>query len=61
MHTMWTKRAGDLIAAFVVGNGVLDFVAPRQRVLLWVFGPESLRKLARARVTSAFSTSGSLR
>jgi dodecin len=43
---MWTKRAGDLIGAFVVGNGVLDLIAPRQRVLLWVFGPEALRKLA---------------
>lgn len=43
---MWTKRAVDLVAAFVVGNGVLDLVAPRQRVLLWVFGPETLRKLA---------------
>src|SRR5918997_6358059 len=43
---MWTKRAGDLVAAFVVGNGVLDLLAPRQRVLLWVFGSEALRKLA---------------
>jgi flavin-binding protein dodecin len=43
---MWTKRAGDLVAAFVVGNGVLDLLAPRQRVLLWAFGPEALRKLA---------------
>jgi dodecin len=43
---MWTKRAVDLVAAFVVGNGVLDFVAPRQRVLLWVFGPQALRKLS---------------
>jgi dodecin len=42
---MWTKRAGDLIAAFLLGNGVLDFIAPRQRVFLWVFGPERLRKL----------------
>jgi dodecin len=42
---MWTKRAGDLIAAFVTGNGVLDLIAPRQRVFLWVFGPERLRKL----------------
>jgi dodecin len=25
---------------------VLDLIAPRQRVLLWVFGPERLRKLA---------------
>ena len=43
---MWTKRAGDLIGAFVVGNGALDLIAPRQRVFLWVFGPEALRKLA---------------
>ena len=43
---MWTKRAGDLIAAFVVGNGVLDLIAPRQRGFLWVFGPEQSRKLA---------------
>jgi flavin-binding protein dodecin len=42
---MWTKRAADLIAAFVVGNGVLDLIAPRRRVFLWVFGPEALRKL----------------
>jgi dodecin len=43
---MWTKRARDLFGAFVVGNGVLDLIAPRQRVFLWVFGPERLRKLA---------------
>ncbi len=42
---MWTKRAGDLVAAFVAGNGVLDLIAPRQRVFLWGFGPERLRKL----------------
>ena len=42
---MWTKRVADLIAAFVLGNGVLDLIAPRRRVFLWVFGPEALRKL----------------
>jgi flavin-binding protein dodecin len=42
---MWTKRAGDLVGAFVVGNGVLDLIAPRQRVFLWIFGPQRLRKL----------------
>src|SRR5215210_2005547 len=25
---------------------MLDLLAPRQRILLWVFGPESLRKIA---------------
>jgi dodecin len=43
---VWTKRAVDLVAAFVVGNGMLDLLAPRKRILLWVFGPESLRKIA---------------
>jgi len=42
---MWRKRAEDLFAAFVIGNGVLDLIAPRRRVFLWVFGPERLRKL----------------
>ena len=42
---MWTRRAEDLFAAFVLGNGVLDLIAPRQRVFLWVFGPQRLRKL----------------
>ena len=40
---MEAKRVKDLIAAFVVGNGVLDLLAPRQRALLWAFGPEGLR------------------
>ena len=43
--TVGIKRVKDLIAAFVVGNGVLDLIAPQQRTLLWVFGPERLRKL----------------
>src|SRR5919202_5310356 len=42
---MWRKRAEDLFAAFVIGNGVLDLIAPRRRLFLWVFGPERLRKL----------------
>ena len=41
---MWAKRTKDLIAAFVVGNGVLDSIAPRRRAFLWVFGPIGLRK-----------------
>ena len=41
---MWAKRTKDLIVAFVVGNGVLDSIAPRRRAFLWVFGPIGLRK-----------------
>jgi hypothetical protein len=42
---MWAKRGNDLFAAFVLGNGVLDLIAPRQRYLLWSFGPEGLRRI----------------
>jgi hypothetical protein len=42
---MWAKRVKDLFAAFVLGNGLLDLIAPRQRLLLWLIGPEELRKV----------------
>jgi hypothetical protein len=44
-YNMWTKRVKDLFAAFVLGNGILDLIAPRQRLLLWLVGPEALRKV----------------
>ena len=40
------RRVKDLVAAWLVGNGVLLLIAPRRRALLWLFGrPEGLRKL----------------
>lgn len=42
---MWEKRVKDLFAAFVLGNGLLDLIAPRQRLLLWLIGPEELRNV----------------
>jgi hypothetical protein len=39
------KKTKDLFAAFVIGNGVLDLVAPHERYMMWVFGPQGLRKL----------------
>jgi hypothetical protein len=44
-YNMWTKRVKELFAAFVLGNGILDLIAPRQRLLLWLVGPEALRKV----------------
>jgi hypothetical protein len=41
---LWTKRIKDLIAMVLVGDGVLTFIAARNRALLWRFGPERLRK-----------------
>ena len=42
---MWAKRVKELVASWLVGHGVLLLIAPRQRALLWLFGPEGLRKL----------------
>jgi steroid delta-isomerase-like uncharacterized protein len=45
------QRIKELIAAFVVGNAVLDLIAPRRRAtlwlpaMLWLFRSEGLRKL----------------
>jgi|SRR5215212_7672708 len=39
------KKSRDLFAAFIVGNGVLDLLAPRERYMMWVFGPQWLREL----------------
>jgi hypothetical protein len=44
--TMWNKRTKDLFAAFIVGNGVLDLIAPHERYVMWQIGPEGVRKAA---------------
>ena len=41
---MWAKRGKDLIAVWLIGDGVLTVIAPRQRALLWRLGPKRLRK-----------------
>ena len=44
---MWAKNAKDLLAAFIVGNGVLDLIAPHERYSMWQeVGPEGMRKAA---------------
>jgi flavin-binding protein dodecin len=43
---VWDKRTKDLFAAFIVGNGVLDFIAPHERYSMWQVGPEGMRKAA---------------
>jgi hypothetical protein len=32
---VWVNRTKDLFAAFIVGNGVLDLIAPCERYSLW--------------------------
>ena len=41
---MWSRRIKDLIAMVLLGDGILTLLSPRQRALLWRFGPERLRK-----------------
>ena len=43
---MWNKRAKDLFAAFTLGNGLLDLIAPEERAAMWEVGPEATRKAA---------------
>ena len=44
---MWSARLKETIAITIIGDGVIEFLAPRQHSLLWVSGPESARKVAR--------------
>jgi len=46
MSLVWNKRTKDLFAAFIVGNGVLDLIAPHERYGMWQVGPEGMRKAA---------------
>jgi dodecin len=47
VNTVWAKkRARDLLAAFIVGNGVLDLIAPHERYSVWQVGPKGMRKAA---------------
>jgi dodecin len=46
VKTVWDKRAKDLLAAFILGNGILDLIAPRERYSMWQVGPEGMRKTA---------------
>ena len=43
---MWDKRAKDLLAAFIAGNGLLDIIAPHERYSTWQVGPQGIRKAA---------------
>ena len=46
VNTVRAKNAKDLLAAFIVGNGVLDLIAPHERYSMWQVGPEGMRKAA---------------
>jgi hypothetical protein len=41
---VWKKRIKELVAAGIIGDGAQNFIAPRNHALLWLAGPEGLRK-----------------
>ena len=41
---MWKKRIKELVAAGMIGDGAQNFISPRNHALLWLVGPEGLRK-----------------
>jgi hypothetical protein len=44
---MWRKRILETLAMAIIGDGVVEVVAPRPHSLLWETGPEAARKTAR--------------
>ena len=44
---MWSRRIKELLAMSTIGNGVLALIVPSSHASLWLFGPQSMRKLNR--------------
>ena len=44
---MWSRRLKETIAVITIGDGVIEFLSPRQHSLLWASGSVSARKVAR--------------
>ncbi len=44
---MWARRVKELVAMSAIGDGVLALIAPSSHASLWIFGPQSMRKLNR--------------
>ena len=43
---MWKRRLIESFAIITVGDGLIEFLAPREHSRLWVVGPESTRRIA---------------
>ena len=42
---MWSRRIKELLAMSTIGDGVLALIVPSSHASLWLFGPQSMRKL----------------
>jgi hypothetical protein len=44
---MWARRMKETFAILTIGDGMIELIAPREHSLLWEFGPDSVRSVAR--------------
>ena len=42
---MWKSRLIEAFAIVTLGDGLIEFLAPREHARLWVVGPESTRRV----------------
>ena len=42
---MWKRRLIEAFAIITVGDGLIEFLAPKGHSRLWVVGPESTRRI----------------
>ena len=43
---MWKRRLVEAFAIVTLGDGLIEFLAPKEHSRLWVVGPESTRRVA---------------
>ena len=44
---MWKRRLIEAFAIVTLGDGLIEFLAPKEHSRLWVVGPESTRRIAK--------------
>jgi hypothetical protein len=42
---VWKRRLIEAFAIITVGDGLIEFVAPKEHSRLWVVGPQSTRRI----------------
>ena len=44
---MWKRRIVESFAIVTLGDGLIEFLAPKEHARLWVVGPEGTRRIAK--------------
>ena len=47
MQGLWARRMKESLAILTIGDGMIELVSPREHSLLWEFGPDRVRGVAR--------------